>query len=213
MEEQKNNITTFYILRHGQTQWNVEKRIQGQGDSPLTDEGLLQAASAAQRLKGVHFDKAFSSDLLRAKRTAEIIAAEHKLEVEATRLLRERSWGIFEGKSQEVFVKFNDYIKTLKDEEKHRYKADESVESDEDIAIRMLTFLRETALAYPGKTILVVSHGGIMRSLLIHLGFAGYDEFRTRFIGNTGHIKLACDGVDFVIKETYGIEGKMKGLQ
>jgi broad specificity phosphatase PhoE len=75
------NPCTFYITRHGETVWNIQQRMQGQQDSPLTENGILQAKAAAEKLKKIHFDHAFSSDLLRARRTAEIIAADHDLAI------------------------------------------------------------------------------------------------------------------------------------
>lgn len=67
---------TLYIVRHGQTDWNVRKIIQGHSDIPLNTEGQEQARVLAESLKNVHFDKIISSDLVRAKRTAEIVALE-----------------------------------------------------------------------------------------------------------------------------------------
>ena len=83
-----NNLTTFYIVRHGQTEWNVLHRIQGQLDSSLTEQGKQEAKETAKKLKDVHFDVIYSSDLLRSKHTAEIIALEKKLEIMTTKALR-----------------------------------------------------------------------------------------------------------------------------
>ena len=76
------------------TEWNEIGLIQGHSDSPLTAQGITQAKELAKKLKNVKFDLIFSSDLLRAKRTAEIIALEHKLFVQTSKLLRERDFGI-----------------------------------------------------------------------------------------------------------------------
>lgn len=197
---------TFYIVRHGETIWNVEKLIQGHGDSPLTSLGKMQAENIARELKDIKFDKIYSSDLLRAKKTAEIIALEHKLVVETTKLLRERSWGNFEGKSQKLFKKFNKVIDELTRAERFTHKVSPEVESDEEITSRLITFLREVAVSNPHKTILVTTHGGIMKAFLIHIGFASYENFRKHFIANTGYIKLKSDGVDFFIEKTKGVE-------
>ena len=88
-----NNLTTIYIVRHGETNQNVKRIIEGHGDTPLNENGEMQAKLISEKLRHVQFDLAFSSDLLRAKRTAEIIALEHNLLVETTRLLRERYYG------------------------------------------------------------------------------------------------------------------------
>ena len=80
------------------------------------------------------------------------------------------------------------------------------VEDNESMIARMITFLREIASAYPKKTILVVSHGGIMRALLVHLGFGTYENFKSMDIDNAAFVKIATDGVEFKVLETNGIK-------
>lgn len=197
---------TLYIARHGETEWNVEQRLQGQKDSPLTKSGLKQAEFLAQSLRDIHFDSIFSSDLLRAKRTAEIAALERKLAVKTTELLREHNYGIYEGKKyEEVRIELKhsfDEYERLSDKEKFRYRLIPNGETDEEIVMRFITFLREVALAYEGKNVLVVSHGGIMSAFLVHIGFGPQEKVR---IANTGYFKLRSDGVDFFIDESVGI--------
>ena len=98
MANLKKNLCTIYIIRHGETEWNVKKIMQGQKNSLLTTKGIQQAKQAAKQLKQIKFAAIFSSDLLRAKRTAQIIALEHKLIVKTRKILRERYYGKFEGK-------------------------------------------------------------------------------------------------------------------
>ncbi|MDP3940816.1 MAG: histidine phosphatase family protein [bacterium] len=208
----KNNYCTLYIARHGETQWNVEHRFQGQKDSPLTENGLRQATELGSKLKNVSFDAVFSSDLFRAMRTAEIAAIEHKLAVNTTALLREHSYGKVEGKlieeaRRELHVAFDEYER-LSDEEKFRYKLVPEGESDEQIVARLITFIREASVSYPGKNILVVTHGGLMSAFLVHLGVGTQDNLR---IANTGYFILKSDGVDFFIQEMHGV-GARKGL-
>lgn len=198
----KSLYTTFYIVRHGQTDWNVQGIMQGQKDSFLTPVGEEQARSVAEELKDVHFDAAFSSDLMRAKRTAEIIALDKKLAVQTTQLLRERAFGHLEGKPYAAIKGHEKLYHALSDQEKLSYKVDDISESDEEINTRLIRFIRETAVIFPGKTILVVSHGDVMHKLLIHLGFATHANLPVWGIGNVGYIKLETDGVDFFVKET-----------
>lgn len=201
--------TTFYVVRHGETVWNKEGRLQGQQDSPLTENGLGQARTVAQKLKGINFDAMFSSDLLRAKRTAEIIALEHELAVDTTEALRERKFGKVEGKThaelrndlKEIMEKFD----AMPQEEKFTYRFVEDMESDDEVATRFTTYLREMAVAYAGKTVLLVCHGGLMRAFLIKIGYGTHTELPPGTIDNTAYFKLESDGVDFVIKETDGI--------
>src|SRR5437868_2038959 len=96
-------MTTFYIMRHGETEWNVQKLMQGHEDSPLTAAGEAQIQERVQDFADVHFDQVFSSDLLRAQRTAELLTIERQLAINTTRLLRERTFGKYEGKTGEEF--------------------------------------------------------------------------------------------------------------
>lgn len=200
------NFCTFYIVRHGQTVWNVEGKLQGQKDSPLTEAGIEQAKKAGELLKQIEFHEAFSSDLLRAKRTAELITLEKKLIIKTSELLRERTYGSYEGKKRKELQHLLDAFESLNHKEKFKKSFAEGVESDEKLSSRFITFLREVALGYPNKNVLVVCHGGIMRSLLIHLGFGDYKTMPHYTIKNGSIITLLSDGVEFIIKETNGIE-------
>ena len=198
-------LTTFYIVRHGQTDWNAQKIIQGQLDIPLNETGEKQAKEVAEKFKNIKFDLVFSSDLLRAKRTAEIITLEHKLAVETTNVLRERAFGEMEGKSSKVFFAYRDLLNALTHEERQHKKPYENFESDHELTTRVITFLRETAITHQGKNILVATHGGILRMILLHLGHFDYKTIEKYMFDNLSYIKLTSDGVDFFVEETSGI--------
>lgn len=202
--------TTFYIVRHGQTDWNIQKKLQGQANTSLNEVGQEQAKEIAQTLKQIHFDEIFSSDLDRAVQTTEIIAQERKLAVKTTKALREKNYGSYEGRDREEVKKelkhsFEAWGK-LNDEEKMKFKIYQDGESDHEAVERFIRHLREIAVAYPGKTVLIASHGGIMRYFLIKLGWATYKELDSHAIKNTAYIKVESDGLDFFIKETHQIE-------
>ena len=209
MTKTTNNYCTLYIARHGETEWNIEHRIQGRGDSPLTSKGIQQAKDLAQKLRHIHFDAVFSSDLTRAKRTAEVIALDKELAVITAQALRERAFGSFEGKTDSEFTQelqdLLDQRDQLVDEARFKFKLHPEIETDEEIVSRSLVYLREIAVSNTGKTVLIVTHGGIIRGLLIHLGFGTYAQLHHSAVGNAAYIKLASDGVDFFIKETFGI--------
>jgi broad specificity phosphatase PhoE len=205
----KKNYCTIYLVRHGRTDWNQKGLIQGHSDIELDPEGKVQALGLAKELKNIKFDKVYSSDLLRAKQTADIIAFEHKLAVEARNVLRERRFGVFEGKHWTILKKMENEIIHLDQEARFSYKHDPSVESDEEVMARFLTFLREIAITNPGKKILIVTHGGPMRILLSKLK-AIKDNIYFLEISNLAYIKLESDGVDFFVKETKGIENKKR---
>jgi len=201
----KNRMTTFYIVRHGETDWNVQKRIQGQTDIPLNKNGQDQAKQIAKSFSKLNFDLAFSSDLLRAKATADIIAAEHKLVVEMTHVLRERKFGDLEGKPHVELHDYMNMLKKLTHEQRAKEKQNDDYENDENLTQRLFTFLREAAVAYPGKKILIAAHGGTLRMILLHLGYLTYQQSDETSIANTGYVKLTSDGIDFFVDEVRGL--------
>lgn len=202
------NYCTFYIIRHGQTEWNLKKIIQGHKNSPLTEIGIKIAKEHAKKLKNIKFDAVFSSDTLRAKQTAEIISLKKDIAVKTTQLLRERSFGKYEGRSLDIFTnelkQLVEKFEKMSDEgrKKHKYP---TMESDEQIVSRFITFLREIAAAYPEKTVLVVSHSVIISALLIHLGHIKYHENPTYLFPHDSCLILESDGVEFDVKEVYKI--------
>lgn len=199
------NYCTFYIVRHGETEWNVERRMQGHGDSPLTQNGINQAHQTGQKLAKINFDAVFSSDLARASKTAAIIALDRKLAVNTTKLLRECCLGALEGRLVEEVRDILEIKSNILEEEKSRHRFVPDAESDEEIVRRFITFLREVAVSYANKTVLVVSHSQIIRALLIHLGFGTYTTLPPGAISNAGFVKLRSDGLDFFIDETEGV--------
>jgi broad specificity phosphatase PhoE len=213
-------ITTIYVVRHGESQFNVSpdfNTIESHGDlgAALTENGKLQAKALVEKLKNVKLAAIFSSDLTRAKQTAEFIALERKIAVETTQAIRERDIVFYAYKKgfknlEEIEETLKKELAELSEEEKMDYKHEDSMESVNEGATRLLTFIREAAVAYAGQTIMVVCHGNIMRCLLSHLGFAKFDELTRKSVENTAYFVLESDGIDFFIKETSGIK-KMQG--
>lgn len=202
-----NKYCSLYIVRHGETDWNVKRLLQGQTDIPLNKTGKIQAEKLAKSLKDIEFAMIFSSDLLRAKRTAEIIALEKKIAVRTTKVLRERKFGRFEGMSwenKEFQALFDKFLK-LSAKQKFKTTPYEGNESDEELMSRFIPFIREASIAHLGKNVLVVTHGGVMRAFLNHLASDKGKEIQPGSIENTAYIRLFSDGVDFFIKETSGI--------
>jgi broad specificity phosphatase PhoE len=198
----------MYIVRHGETAWNAARRMQGHSDIDLNDMGVSQARKLAKKFKTIKFDAAFSSDLLRAKRTAEIVALEHNLVVETTEAIRERFFGHMEGKSiheiqDELKYVFKEYVNAQEKallEKKVNKEFVNSVETVEKLTERFTLFLRELAVTYMGKTVLVVCHGGIMSHFIEHLGY-----MKNIRILNTGYMKVQSDGTEFFVRESEGI--------
>jgi broad specificity phosphatase PhoE len=148
-------VTTLLLARHGETDWNRQLRIQGSSDIELNDLGRRQAQSLAQELTDVELDAIYSSDLARARQTAEAVAATHALEVTFDPRLRERSFGSWEGLTRED-------IDELPPGSRH------DGESDEEVRKRVLAAIDEIAAAHPGEQVLVVSHGGALNALWHH---------------------------------------------
>lgn len=190
-------------MRHGQTDWNAQNITQGHSDIPLNSEGIKQAQVLKESLGKIKIDTVFSSDLLRAKKTAEIIALERKLIIKTTQLLRERCYGKLEGQPYHLTKEFHKIWEDLSKKARLDYRPYDDYETDQEAISRFITFLREVAVSHPGGTVLIVTHGGIMRVLLNHLSDKTY---LAGAISNLGYIKLESDGVDFFIKELKGIK-------
>lgn len=205
-----NNFCTFYIVRHATSEANKLGIRAGQVDFDISEEGKEQALARAKELSPIHFAAVFSSDLQRARKTAEIIALEHKLAVTATKILRERNFGDkIQGKTkdetQELLV---EYEAVVDFQARKSMRPVEDMETDEEVVERVLTYLREIALAYPGRNVLVVGHRNMMMQILFHLGFATISDLPRSHVNPTSYYVLKSDGTDFEVVKTVGIEKK-----
>lgn len=197
-------MTTFYIVRHGESDGNIQQTVQGHTESSLTPKGLEQAKSLAQDLEKVNFDIIFSSDSLRAKETAKIIGSLLNIPIKTTRKLRERTQGKFEGMKTNKFLGLYSEWNTLTHKEKLAHKFDDSQESFDDAMRRFNPFLKKVAKEYDGKIVLVVTHGGIIRGFLINQGYGDFDNIGG--IANCGYIKVLYKNNKFFISETNGLK-------
>lgn len=221
----KTELTKIYLVRHGESEANARAAkgedgntavmFDAQDGAPLTEKGKKQAENLAKELQNVHFDAIFSSDLIRAKNTAEAVAIERKLAVQATGLIRERELSRYANKinktKKQIRLEMQKELEALDEKDKLAYKHSPVMESAEESAIRLITFLREIAIAYSGKTVLVANHGNLIRSTLTKLGWASFDELPHESLENTGYVVLESDGTDFFIKETHGIHKQEHG--
>ena len=140
-------MTTLLLVRHGETDWNADGRLQGHTDRPLSDHGRRQARELAGELEDEELEAIYSSDLARARETAEIVAERLGLPVVLDADLREKDWGTWEG---------------LTAVERDRVEfVGESTEAHQK---RILRALRQISERHPGDgRVLVVTHGGSMR--------------------------------------------------
>jgi len=200
-------MTTIYIIRHGESTHNAGI-FKGEKlhEIPLTETGKKQAEKVAQKLKNIHFDVIFSSHYVRAQETAKIIANSIKLEHKVSSTIHERIFGDNYYKNREtVRAKMKEIFKKFSDKEKLQYKYSQDMESSQQGTERLMTFIKKVTDEYAGKTIMIVCHGNIMRSLLNLLGWCKFDELPERAIENTGYIRLETNGTKLLVTETFGV--------
>jgi alpha-ribazole phosphatase len=158
-------MAELWLVRHGQTDWNVEGRYQGQSDVPLNEAGLNQARLLAESLRGSHFDALYCSDLKRASRTAEILGQELGLPVIVDHRLREICQGEWEGLLvDEIARRFSASVSAW--ENRTREVRAPGGESVAEVAARVAQAADAIALAHPGQRILIVSHGLALATLI-----------------------------------------------
>ena len=153
--------TRICLVRHGETDWNAERRMQGHIDVPLNAKGLAQAAAAAASFAGVTARAVYSSDLGRARVTAEAIGHALGLPVTLLPALRERCFGRCEGLTPgEVAARFTEEAAALRRRDPEYMPA--GGESIVGHQARILACLDELCRCHPGETIVVVTHGGTL---------------------------------------------------
>lgn len=160
-------MTTIHLVRHGQTSWNVERRIQGQTEASLTPIGIEQAREVAKQLQDVNFDRAYSSSSERARDTARYILEHHEVSLELRDDLREIFLGDWEG------LLYAD-VKVSHPEQHQHFWEDPSrfalpgAESFHDLQARAVAAVESIIRDNEGRTILIVSHGAFIKALLCH---------------------------------------------
>lgn len=147
--------TLLGLLRHGQTDWNIDLRLQGSTDIPLNDTGRAQALQAASVLNREDWDVIIASPLSRAKDTADIVAKELGMNVIIVPELIERSFGVAEGLDHASWRKMYESHAVI-----------EGLESLEDLRARTILLLDLIANEYAGQRVLAVSHGAFIRKVL-----------------------------------------------
>lgn len=154
-------MTRLILIRHGETAWNRERRMQGQTDTPLSDEGLVQARALGARMAAVRFAALYSSDLSRALETARPVAAATGHEIITDPRLRERAFGIFEGlTAAEIAARYPDELERF-----HSRDPDYVVPEGESARMfhaRCLPCLADIAERHSGEDVVVVTHGLVL---------------------------------------------------
>ena len=158
-------MVELWLIRHGQTDWNVEGRFQGSADVPLNNNGCAQAKRLADKVNGHTFAAVYSSHLKRANKTAQVLADALNLSVIVDDRLREISQGEWEGilftDIKEQYP--NEIVERKTNPQQFRPPGGETVE---EVAQRVLQAVNEIAEKYSGKRVLIVSHGLALSTLI-----------------------------------------------
>lgn len=193
------------LVRHGETDWNQERRFQGQSDPELNENGEIQAQEAAALLSGENIDLVFSSDMIRARATAAVIAGLHHAPVIIDSSLREMNFGDWEGRTfADVKNRYPELLnKWLENSFETRIPGGETAEEVNSRVIK--AWANISAAASERDTVAVVAHGGSLRLLLCHL--TGIDSSRhwDFIIGHGEAVVLIKNG------GAYSIQLSMKG--
>jgi alpha-ribazole phosphatase/probable phosphoglycerate mutase len=173
-------VTRFYLVRHGETIWNNQIRLQGHRDIPLSDAGRQQARCIAGRLAAVALHAAYTSDLQRAAETAAIVLAGRGLDAQLLPDLREASFGVWEGLTYEEVSR----LYPAEQAARRANPADVAPPGGEPLStmlLRMQRVIARITADHPDRSVLVVTHGGPLRifiGALLGLGLESYWKLR-----------------------------------
>lgn len=192
--------TLFYFVRHGETEYNRKRIVQGRGiDSVLNETGHVQARALAYRLSAVPFDSIYTSTLRRARQTAQILAQSHQdVPVAFLEDLEEMAWGVYEGAPPSDDRE--EELRTIKRRWRHG-AFDEAIEGGEsvlDVQRRALRAVDHILDHERGRTVLVVTHGRFLRIVLASLlDEYGLERMHELPHSNTAVNRLVCRGDTF----------------
>jgi probable phosphoglycerate mutase len=192
------NATRVIAVRHGETAWNVDTRLQGQLDIPLNERGREQARRMAQALRHDAPDLIYSSDLSRAHQTAQAAAQALGLPLTDDKGLRERCFGVWEGHTYaEVEQRWpEESLRWRQREPAFGPAQGETLQSFHDRVVATTTRL---AAAHPGQTVLMVAHGGVLDCLYRAASRMALNAPRTWELPNTGINRLLFNGQSFTM--------------
>lgn len=195
--DKNDKVLKLYIVRHGETEWNVIKRFQGQLNTPLTEKGIKKLKETGKKLENVLFDEVYTSELGRTVASAEIILNENngyknnKLELQKLAELNEVYFGVWQGLTyEEVFLKYpeegNNYFYNVKN-----YKA-ENVEAEnlKDALERFLKGINKILDSHESGNILVVTHGTVLEMFMNYVANNSIFDIDERTLMGNGDYKV-----------------------
>ncbi|GAB3796457.1 histidine phosphatase family protein [Virgibacillus kimchii] len=180
-------MTTICLIRHGETDWNVERRLQGMTDIPLNPRGVQQAEACSAYLASSSYDVLISSPLKRAKKTAEIINQQLHLPLQLMDQFKERYFGDAEGMGYEA--------RRIAYPDKNYPKQ----ENKEDFQARIMKGLQEVTRLYPHQRVLLVAHGAVINTILTT--FSGNEH-----ILENNRLMNGCISNIYFENETWNVE-------
>ncbi len=202
----KSFFPSIYLVRHGETDWNVERRLQGQTDIALNTTGISQAMRLAEELRHIPFAQAFSSDLSRAFQTASLLVDSRNIPVMKAVELRERNAGSLEGLPiHEVNAKMRTFFLSEQASHKESYMKSAwhpEMETSQSVLDRVTRFLNAHIPSTMDKPILVVSHGFVLRSFLDDFSFMPGCRW---VIENCGFLKITIEGNTTHLIDSFGV--------
>jgi len=177
--------TEIILIRHGETEWNSQKRMQGHSNSDLSEVGRGQIQALGELMKNVSFDHIYSSDSLRTSQTAEAITQYSGHTLQFDQRIREKNLGVFEGLTSTEAKERHPEIYRLFKTAGANYVIDEG-ESTQQLLERALEFIEEIRLRHPQERVVMVTHGGVVRVLMKHALGLSIDAPTRFIIKNTG---------------------------
>jgi 2,3-bisphosphoglycerate-dependent phosphoglycerate mutase len=191
----------LHLIRHGQTAWNAEKRLQGHADIALNEAGQAEAEFVAQEFADRRLGGIYSSPLQRAHATAQIINKSHQHEIKLYDGLKEATYGSMDGILVDEYYRkcdeiIPDYHKTTYQERLH-FKLAEDAESYFEVYERVKPVLDEIVQNHLGEEVVVVSHGGLMRAVIAMTAESTVREINVQ---NVGYLTLVGNGSKLTIQ-------------
>lgn len=160
--------TIIYLTRHGETEWNIEKRLQGRGDSPLTENGIQRAKELRDRIKNIDIDVIYSSPIKRALNTANILRGNKNIDIVTDDSLMEMCFGDYEGKKIDIIQKENPSWDINLIMQGNVEICAPNGENLKEVRERISKLMNKIIAENIGKSILIVTHGITLKALMYY---------------------------------------------
>ena len=187
--------TTLYIVRHGTTKWNEEKRMQGMKDIPLSPKGIEEAKRVAEELKKHTVHAIYTSSLSRAYETARAIARYHVVLIHKKDELREGNFGVFEGLTWDELINHELILSRPKNIDRFYDKTGDG-ESIHELYLRTSREIDAILAKHNKESVVIVSHGMAIKSMFYHLGLVSKEDIEKIQIDNARAYTIEYNHID-----------------